>query len=260
MHFRRNRNDRGFSMMEMLGAIAIAGIIAGAAIITIPRFLNRATNSQAVSAINTAVAEVQELYSRPLPGGETNFANTVVGTLDSGALTNAAVNKLNDSDSNLTFRSMAGVGTTGATSMPSLAGGMMTNSTGVLTATYYAATMTPALAKAGADKIQEMNDNDIWVAVAGAEDWGTIDVRAGQAIRLGTASSNGATFCAIIVADTSTGAGIGRGFMAVTEASSEAAGWADCGLLAAVADRDDWAPGELYTSLQEPSARSAATP
>ena len=261
MHFKR-RSDKGFSMMEMLGAIAIAGIIAGAAIITIPRFLNRATNSQATAALNTAAAEALELYSRPLPGGDTNFANTPVGSLTSGALTAAAVDKLNDAQSNLHYRDMAT--TTGLTGdgMPDNAlmttGGLM--ATGFGTAT--------GEKKDAADEIQKMNDNDVWVAVAGAETWstgtgtptGTGDLRAGQAIRMGTASSNGDTFCVILVADTSTGNNIGRGFMSVTESDSEAdsGGWADCGLLSTLADREGCAPGKLYSSAQEPSTRAAA--
>ena len=79
-------------MMEMLGAIAIAGIIAGAAIIAVPRFIGRANNSKAIAALNTAIAEAQEIYSRPLGTGETNFANTAItGTPTVTTLSEAAV-------------------------------------------------------------------------------------------------------------------------------------------------------------------------
>ena len=250
MHFKR-RSDKGFSMMEMLGAIAIAGIIAGAAIITIPRFLGRATNSQAIAALNTAAAEALEVYSRPLPGGDTNFANKVVLTTDTaGSLTAAAVTKMNSSDSNLTYKDM------------DVDLGIMTATGGVETTM---ASGTAGNHKRGADAIQAMDDNDIWLAVAGTEVWDTaasgVSVRPAQAVRMGTASSNGATFCVILVADTSDGNKLGRGFMSVTEEDSEAdsGGWAHCGLLTSgpahgTANRGLCAPGALYSSAQDPSS------
>ena len=239
---RRWGSDRGFSMMEMLGAIAIAGIIAGAAIIAVPRFIGRANNSKAIAALNTAIAEAQEIYSRPLGTGETNFANTAIaGAQNTAALTTAAVTKLNAADTNLTYYSIAdGSGD------------------GILLATGVAKAVAAEDREASADKIRAHGDNSIWAVVNVSEAWGAnTTVRPAQAIRLGTAASNGGTFCAIVVADTTTGWGVGRGFMGVDEEDSntDAHGWADCGLFVGAATRDVWSPAELPGSAEEPGDR-----
>ena len=85
---------------------------------------------------------------------------------------------------------------------------------------------------------------------------------------MGTASSDGATFCVVLVADTSDGTKLGRGFMSVTEKSSEEntadGGWAHCGLLTAAATstttphRGECAPGALFGSAHDPANHDEA--
>ena len=220
------------------------GRCAGAAIIAVPRLFGRANNSKAISALNTAVAEAQELYSRPLGTGETNFANTALaGTPTVAGLSTSAVDKLNAVDTNLTYYSIAAGSTDD-----------------LLLATGVAKAVGAEDREASADKIRAHGDNSIWAVVNTSEAWGAnTTVRPAQAIRLGTAASNRATFCAIVVADTTTGEGVGRGFMGVNEEDSnaDADGWADRGLFAA-ASRDVWSPLNLSGSAGEPAARPAA--
>ena len=63
-------------------------------------------------------------------------------------------------------------------------------------------------------------------------------------IRLGSASAGGDTFCAVIVADSTVVGNVGTAYQSVNEGVSNdaARGWAHCGMHAAAADRDIYAP------------------
>ena len=103
-----------------------------------------------------------------------------------------------------------------------------------------------------------MGTTAIWVHVSDGENWvgATGDeVRDGNVIRMGVASDSGATYCAILVADSTVAGTAGTGFMARSEDTSNSAtadpvtgavdpeGWAHCGLQQGEAARDAFALG-----------------
>ena len=99
MHWSR---DDGFSMMEVLGVIAIGLILAGAAVVTVPRFLDRGRDASATASLTTAVTEARELYTRVVGEGRQNFTGvTLVAGDDASDLTGKAVAELNGASTNL---------------------------------------------------------------------------------------------------------------------------------------------------------------
>ena len=260
MHWSR---DDGFSMMEVLGVIAIGLILAGAAVVTVPRFLDRGRDASATASLTTAVTEARELYTRVVGTGRQNFTGrSLPGTINSTTLTAQAVTELNAASTNLCYYSiLATTSTCGSATFTAADVGVSGTN---------AAIASGDRGQGAADEIRGMGTTAIWVHVTDGEDWnsGGDDVRAGNMIRMGVASDSGATYCAMLVADSTVTGTAGAGFMARSEATSNSAladntgsppiqGWAHCGLQVVEADRDLYAlsgsaPGAVSTGISAP--------
>ena len=242
------RRDRGFGLIEALATIAILAALTAGAIIAVPRLLNRGQDSAASASLTTAVTEVREVYSRVTSSGGTNFTGGTIptGTTDADDLTVLAVKALNASESSLCYYPLTS-GTSTATTTALTGGTAPTGCAGPLTGGGMtgaslaldtgAVTNAADRGKVGADLIRSKGTSGIWVLVSAGETWtspaGTI--RAGQAIRIGTVSESGATYCALLVADHTAQGETGTVYEARSEATSNNAaagdtlGWADCG-------------------------------
>ena len=237
--------DAGFSMMEILGVIAIGLILARAAVVAVPRFLDRGRDASATASLTTAVTEAREIYTRVVGEGRQNFTGiTLVAGSTAATLTENAVEQLNDAETNLCYYSLIDGGASGTnngcttTFTPATTGTASLEAGGAIT--------TVQSGQLGADEIRDMGTTAIWVHVSEGESWdaaGTTDeVRSGNLIRMGTASDSGATYCAMLVADSTVTGASGTGFMARAEDTSNNAGgddfdgtgavegWAHCGL------------------------------
>lgn len=122
----KNKNARGFTMIELIIVIAILGILA---VFALPRFGNFTSKAQDASragvlgTLNSSLAIVQSQW---IANGS---PNTV--TLEGGSA--ITVNNAGNPDIGITYNSNAGCTT--------LLNAMLTNTTG-LTYTYYAASCT----------------------------------------------------------------------------------------------------------------------
>ena len=243
--------DEAFSMMEILGVIAIGLILAGAAVVAVPRFLDRGRDASATASLTTAVTEAREIYTRVVGEGRQNFTGrSLVAGATAATLTTTAVTELNDAETNLCYYSLITGGACGAaTFVPATAGTDALEGAGKI--------KTAGLGQAGADEIRKMGTTAIWVHVSEGENWDTggDEVRAGNLIRMGTSSDSGATYCAMLVADSTVAGAAGTGFMARAEDTSNSAtvdaivaggtvsGWAHCGLQQDQTVRDAFALG-----------------
>lgn len=227
----RQRNDRGLSLIEMAFVIIVVSIVIGGVVVVALRVLSGGQDSVAKGNLRTARIAAEGLYNSVTDGGTQSFC---------GAQTR---NKATAGDDTPTGCSDAYVAE-------------LLNASGeqLVFCTYGEALTDAPTASTGTPTeqcdrdIQNWDNRTIWVDVLELHNTNTenekihatdIRIRPGKLLRIGARSESGATYCMVIVKDSSDVTVVGTGFQSVNEDDSNTdpdasatgadTGWADCG-------------------------------